>query len=83
MARNKRPTHEQYRLTAKRLFHEEGKIEIDDRTRISAPGKDGDDGVYVQAWVWVSAEDARKHTYVGIGKCGYCGHYGASCTGDR
>lgn len=44
-----------YRTAAKRLHHRDGEIEIDEEAEVSL----GDDpGAYVQAWVWVSREDA-------------------------
>jgi hypothetical protein len=39
-----------YRDAAKELFHREGELEIDPGAPVS---KGGDDGAYVQAWVWV------------------------------
>jgi hypothetical protein len=43
-------TDEEYRKLAKRLFHDEGVIEIDDNARIA---KGAECGAYVEAWVWV------------------------------
>jgi len=46
----------QYVEAARRLYHEEGEIEIDESERgISR----GDDGVWVRAWVWVDNTDAK------------------------
>ena len=39
-----------YRDAAKELFHCEGELEIDAAAPVS---KGGDEGAYVQAWVWV------------------------------
>jgi hypothetical protein len=44
-----------YRRAAIHQHHDEGVIEIDENARVS-DGADG--GAYVQAWVWVSDEDA-------------------------
>ncbi len=47
---------EQYRNTAKALFHNEGDLEVDENAAVSR----GDDpGAYVQVWVWVSNADVR------------------------
>jgi hypothetical protein len=43
-------TDEEYRGLAKRFFHDEGVIEIDDNARIA---KGAECGAYVEAWVWV------------------------------
>ena len=53
----KKPSHEQYRKAAKRLFEKEGTIEIDDAARIS---QGTDPGAYVQCWCWVSDEEALQ-----------------------
>ena len=58
----KRPTDKQLIATAKRLYHEEGSIEIDDAPEISQPGDTDPEGVYVQAWVWVAFDDVVFHT---------------------
>ena len=47
-------TDDQYRDAAKRMYHEEGKTEIDDGATVSV-SEDG--GAYVQAWVWVYDSD--------------------------
>jgi hypothetical protein len=51
-----RVTAEQYREGARRKYASEGSIEIDDGAPVSTGA---DDGAYVQAWVWVYAEDCR------------------------
>lgn len=43
-----------YRAAAKRLYHDEGTIEVDDNAVVSIGD---DDGAYVQAWVWVYRSD--------------------------
>ena len=43
-------TDAEYRGLAKRLFQDEGVIEIDDNARIA---KGAECGAYVEAWVWV------------------------------
>jgi len=52
------PSRKQYIRAAKRQYHAEGEVEIDDKPIISAP--DRKIGAYVQAWVWVYAIDAKK-----------------------
>lgn len=49
---------EKYVSFAKRRFHDEGTLEIDDRAIISRSHDDL--GAYVQAWIWVSDEDATS-----------------------
>jgi hypothetical protein len=56
----KRPTDKQLIATAKKLYHDEGSIEIDDAPEISKPGDTDPEGVYVQAWVWVAFDDVVK-----------------------
>jgi len=46
-----------YRAAAKAQWHDEGSCEIDDKALVSRDGED-DIGAYVQAWVWVTNEDA-------------------------
>lgn len=41
---------EEYRVLARRYYHDEGVIEIDDNALIA---KGADCGAYVEAWVWV------------------------------
>lgn len=62
-----KPTQRHYRSAAKRMFHAEGRIEVDDKARLAYAGplneshKEGaDDGAYVAAWVWVPREEASK-----------------------
>jgi len=50
----------QYRGAAKRLHHQEGTCEVDDRAKVSSKAAGGDAGRYVQAWVWVPDDEARK-----------------------
>lgn len=44
-----------YVEAARRLHHVEGELEIDDNAKLS---DSGDGGEYVQAWVWVDADEA-------------------------
>jgi hypothetical protein len=48
------PRQHRYIEAAKRLWHDDGQIEIDDHPAVS-DGADG--GAYVMAWVWVSDDD--------------------------
>ena len=61
-----RITDKAFRRAAKHYHHDEGNIEIDDDAKVShahnhdadAPCHNADDhGAYVQAWVWVEAEE--------------------------
>ena len=49
-------TDDWYRKRAKELFQEDGRIEVDEDAVVSS-NKDGDEGAYVQAWIWVSDDD--------------------------
>lgn len=52
-----KPTNEQYIKAARRLFEEEGTLEIDDSPTVSR----GDDpGAYVQYWCWVPDDEASQ-----------------------
>jgi hypothetical protein len=51
------PTEQWFRSRAKELYHEEGEIEIDENAQVSVSG---DEGAYVQAWVWVLARKRLK-----------------------
>ena len=48
-----------YADAAKRLYHDEGSVEIDDGAEVS---KGSDEGAYVQAWVWVPADEIDLDT---------------------
>ena len=50
-------TKHDYRNAAHDLKSREGELEIDDTAPVSMGD---DDGAYVQAWVWVTADEARK-----------------------
>lgn len=54
-------TDEQYRHAAREEFHEDGVIEIDPDAKVSRNDDDPEEGAYVQAWVWVDAEDADEY----------------------
>lgn len=49
------PDRQKYVKAAQDKIHKDGEVEIDDDADIS---KGEDPGAYVQAWVWVYAEDA-------------------------
>jgi len=49
---------EAYRKAAARRYEREGECEIDDGALIS---HGGDEGAYVQAWVWVYDDEARLY----------------------
>lgn len=60
------PSPSQYRAAAYREFHDEGVCEVDDNAKINRP-EGGDDGAYVQAWVWVD-NDTCNHERLGDDK---------------
>jgi hypothetical protein len=47
---------ERYIAEAKRKYHVDGEVEIDDDAVVSH----SDEGAYVQAWVWVSKYDVEE-----------------------
>ena len=55
-----------YRQAAKRMFHDEGTLEVDENAVVSQAEGNEDEGAYVQAWVWVRDEDVpspRPHRH--------------------
>ena len=48
-----------YRDAARRLYHDEGHIEVDKAAEVSISEDDEAGGCYVQAWVWVCAEEVE------------------------
>ena len=47
--------------TARRIYQEEGSIEIDDNAKVSRGEGNPDKGAYVQAWLWVYDESAKEN----------------------
>ncbi|HXG51852.1 MAG TPA: hypothetical protein VNN77_10645 [candidate division Zixibacteria bacterium] len=56
---------EQYRRAARELYEHEGMLEIDDQAAVTLPDGEGSYGAYVQAWVWVGSEEAKRHRPTG------------------
>ncbi len=54
-------TNPRFRQLAKDLYHDEGRIEIDDNAIVSR-GVEPIEGAYVQAWVWVGVEYEDEET---------------------
>jgi hypothetical protein len=52
-----KPTEDQFRNAAQRLHHDEGTLEIDDTAPVSSSEHD-QSGAYVQAWIWITSEEA-------------------------
>ena len=50
-------TNQQYVDAARSIYHQDGEIEVDDGAKVS---RGTDDGVYVQAWVWVGNESIEQ-----------------------
>lgn len=49
---------DRYRRAARRLWHEDGQIEVDESAEVSLmDDPDAEQGAYVQAWVYVSAKE--------------------------
>lgn len=48
---------DRFRRAAQRVHGRDGDVEIDENAAVS---RGDDDGAYVQAWVWVDNEEARK-----------------------
>ena len=54
-------TDDEYREAARKEYQREGEIEIDDEAEVSRANEvGGDDGAYVQAWVWVANEEDEE-----------------------
>ena len=53
----KTPTDKQFQAAARRLYHNDGEIEIDEGAVVSRAEGNPDKGAYVQAWVWVYDSD--------------------------
>jgi hypothetical protein len=52
---------EAYRIAAAEKYEDEGTLEIDNNAIVSIDSDDGEtEGAYVQAWVWVYANEALK-----------------------
>jgi hypothetical protein len=51
------PADSWYRTQAKKQFHEEGLIEIDENAQVSRSEDEPHEGAYVQAWVWIANPD--------------------------
>lgn len=60
MAKRKasRVTNREFVAAAKKLYHREGELEVDDGARVSVDNRS--EGAYVQAWVWVGADEAAE-----------------------
>jgi hypothetical protein len=56
----KLPTRKQIIAAARSQYQSEGEIEIDDTAKLSRAEGNPDDGAFVQAWIWVSDEEASQ-----------------------
>ena len=56
----KLPTRKQMIAAARSQYESEGEIEIDDNAKLSRAEGNPDNGAFVQAWVWVSDEEASQ-----------------------
>jgi hypothetical protein len=56
----KLPTRKQIIAAARSQYQSEGEIEIDDNAKHTRAEGNPDDGAFVQAWVWVSDEEASQ-----------------------
>jgi hypothetical protein len=56
----KLPTRKQMIVAARSQYESEGEIEIDDNAKVSRAEGNPDVGAFVQAWVWVSDEEASQ-----------------------
>lgn len=54
------PTKKQYWQAARRMFNEEGTLEIDDFVVGDGQISQSTDGAYVKAWVFVYDDEAEK-----------------------
>lgn len=53
----------QYIPAARRRFHHDGEIEVDDCAVVSVSGEVSPEGAYVMGWLWVDAEYAADHQF--------------------
>jgi len=52
----KKITNDQYIRAARKGWHEDGVIEVDEKAKVSKPDtndKNAEQGAYVQAWIWI------------------------------
>ena len=56
----KLPTKKQMIAAARSQYESEGEIEVDDNAKLSRAEGNPDFGAFVQAWVWVSDEEASQ-----------------------
>jgi hypothetical protein len=49
-----------YRKAARGLYHAPGHIEVDEKAEVSISEDNAAGGCYVQAWVWVCAEEIEE-----------------------
>lgn len=56
----KLPTTKQMIAAARSQYQTEGEIEIDDNAKVSRAEGNPDNGAFVQAWVWISDEEAKQ-----------------------
>jgi hypothetical protein len=54
------PTKREMIEAAKTEYRREGEIEIDDKAKISRAPGNPDRGAYVEAWVWITDEEAER-----------------------
>jgi hypothetical protein len=71
--RKKLPTAKQYREAAKRLHQEDGECEVGGNARVSRDHGPGEEGAYVQAWVWVPRQAVDRDHDPGNAGCDSCG----------
>lgn len=57
---------------ARKLYHREGELEIDDGAVVSRADGNPSGGAYVQAWVWVPDEDVDQCGCEVPGECAVC-----------
>ena len=48
---------DKYRKAAREMYHDPGHIEVDEGAEVSISEDNDAGGCYVQAWVWVCAEE--------------------------
>lgn len=57
-----KPTKKQMIAAARNEYQKEGEIEVDNNAKISRATGNPDNGAFVQAWVWISDEEALNTT---------------------
>lgn len=81
-----KPTDEELRTAAVRLYYDNGSVEVDPGATVSRARHGRPSGAYVQAWVWVADEDVSDEDRANANdtpclECNKLGEHTPFCTG--